>query len=65
MDEVYVNFRTFGFRFIILDKMFPDFIMEHLVKERIFRLKTNTRFDDTRPVARSVKDAIIGSRIGI
>jgi hypothetical protein len=59
------NFRTHAYYFAVLDKMVPDFLVEHLLRERIFRLKTRTPFAKTRTISRSAKNALINNRLHI
>jgi len=62
IQEVSLGFRTHRYRFFYMEKVAPDFVMEHLVRNAARRLKLKAPDWPGRRVCREVRQAIVGNR---
>jgi len=64
--EVRFPFPTHSYVFRVQERLAPDDIIEHQVKERIFHLSTNSRTMATQPMSRDMRDELLrGTKMGI
>lgn len=59
INKFVLHFRTHSHQIIHLERMPPDFPLEHLIRQRGFYLKTGAASRPLKLTARVVKDAII------
>jgi hypothetical protein len=61
-QEVSLGFRTHRYRFIVWDKIPPDAVMEHKMRNVARRIKLSRRDWPERRISMQVRDAIINNR---
>lgn len=62
MIESKLTFRRFGWRFVSMKKVPPDFVVEHLLRERAMQLKLDKPDLPSRRISSSVRNAVLENR---
>ena len=61
-----LSYRSYGYRFVYMQQVPPDYIMEYLMRRRVFEIQTGAiNRPQKEAISQDVKDRIIRTRLEI